>query len=227
MALKPENPVVGGTVLRRQAVESPNYVPGVSGWAIKQDGSAEFNNMVVRGTFNGTNYTINSAGEFFYSAAPAAGNLVESVTNAAGTDPFGNIYLNGHAAYGAGFATSMQAGELGFYLGSLAAGWTFQGDLLISLIDGHLIVNFTNFEVAGSLTVDSNLTVTGTLTVGGSTSTGTPSNNNTSQNGLTDGTINGTSGAASAGTAHTHPPGSFAVTNGQHTHNLNSHTHPL
>ena len=100
-------------------------------------------------------------------------------------------------------------------------------------LTGSLHIDGTLFGTGGVLTVgdavqlNSNLTVTGTLSVGGSTDTGTPTNNNTSQNGLTDGTIHGTSGSQSAGTAHTHGPGSFAVGNGQHTHNLNSHQHPL
>ena len=99
VALKPENPVVGGTVLRRAAIQSPNFVTGVSGWTINQDGSAEFNNLTLRGVFKGTNYVINASGAFFYSAAPAAGNLVESVTSAAGTDAFGNVYLAGYTVY--------------------------------------------------------------------------------------------------------------------------------
>src|SRR6266540_2524625 len=36
------NPIVGGTALVRPAIKSPNYVPGVSGWSINRDGSAEF-----------------------------------------------------------------------------------------------------------------------------------------------------------------------------------------
>lgn len=43
------NPLVAGTTLVRSAINSPNYVPGVSGWAIFKDGSAEFNNVTVRG----------------------------------------------------------------------------------------------------------------------------------------------------------------------------------
>ena len=46
-----QNPVVGGTTLVRPAIHSPNYVPGISGWSINYDGSAEFNNVVVRGAF--------------------------------------------------------------------------------------------------------------------------------------------------------------------------------
>lgn len=42
--------VVAGTVLVRSAIQSPNYVAGVSGWTINQDGSVEFNNAVIRGS---------------------------------------------------------------------------------------------------------------------------------------------------------------------------------
>jgi len=41
--------VVGGTVLVIERIESQNYVPGASGWDIEADGSAEFNNVTVRG----------------------------------------------------------------------------------------------------------------------------------------------------------------------------------
>lgn len=47
--MQPGNPVVGGTVLRRPAIQSPNYVAGSSGWAIFVDGTAEFNNITMRG----------------------------------------------------------------------------------------------------------------------------------------------------------------------------------
>jgi hypothetical protein len=46
------NPLVGGGgALIRDAIQSPDYVPGVRGWAIKRDGSAEFNDATVRGVF--------------------------------------------------------------------------------------------------------------------------------------------------------------------------------
>lgn len=44
------NPIVGGTTLIRPAIQSPNYGPGSSGWSINKDGSAEFNDITVRGT---------------------------------------------------------------------------------------------------------------------------------------------------------------------------------
>lgn len=43
------DPVVSGTTLVRNAIASPNFVAGVSGWIIRRDGSAEFNNAVFRG----------------------------------------------------------------------------------------------------------------------------------------------------------------------------------
>ena len=93
------DPVVGGNALRRPAIQSPNYVAGSTGWTVNQDGSAEFNNLAIRGTFNGTNFIINSSGEFFYSGAPALGNLIASITNAAGTDAQGNAYPAGYTTY--------------------------------------------------------------------------------------------------------------------------------
>jgi len=45
------NPVIGGLEkLIREAIQSPNYVPGISGWTINRDGSVEFNNGIFRGT---------------------------------------------------------------------------------------------------------------------------------------------------------------------------------
>lgn len=90
-----QDPILGGTVLRIPAEQSPNYVPGVSGWIIKQDGSAEFNNLSIRGTFNGTDFIIDSAGVFFYNGTPAAGNLQISLAATAGSDSFGNAYPQG------------------------------------------------------------------------------------------------------------------------------------
>lgn len=48
--MQPGNPIVGGIILRRPAVRSPNYQAGVQGWTINVDGSAEFNQLTVRGT---------------------------------------------------------------------------------------------------------------------------------------------------------------------------------
>lgn len=50
------NPVVGGTTLIRPAIHSPDYVPGVSGWSINKDGTAEFNDVTFRGEAQSANY---------------------------------------------------------------------------------------------------------------------------------------------------------------------------
>lgn len=44
-----DNPVTQGTKLVIDAIQSPNYVTGTTGWIVKKDGSAEFNNVDVRG----------------------------------------------------------------------------------------------------------------------------------------------------------------------------------
>lgn len=92
------NAVVGGSgILKRKAVESPNFVTGVSGWIIREDGSAEFNNLNLRGTFTGTDWIFNQDGLFVYNGTPALGNLSLAITNpnASGTDGFGNSYAPG------------------------------------------------------------------------------------------------------------------------------------
>jgi hypothetical protein len=118
-----DNPLVGGVVLRRAAIQSPDFVTGVSGWTVNQDGSAEFNDLVLRGTFNGTDFEINSLGAFFYNGTPAHGNLIASIASAAGTDGFTNSYLRGVVEYNPANSTfvQMDGGQLNF-------GFTSQGD---------------------------------------------------------------------------------------------------
>lgn len=47
------NPIVGGVTLIRPAIQSPDYIAGSSGWSINKDGSAEFNDVTIRGDGNG------------------------------------------------------------------------------------------------------------------------------------------------------------------------------
>src|ERR1041385_4569810 len=89
------NPILGGGgALVRPAIKSPNYSPGLTGWTIKRDGSAELNNVVIRGG------TVVSGLALYYNGAPAAGNLIMSISAAAGVDTFGNAYVKGIGAYG-------------------------------------------------------------------------------------------------------------------------------
>lgn len=145
------NEITGGQgALVRPAIKSPNFVTGVSGWTIDRDGSAEFNNLSIRGTFNGTDFVINAAGAFFYSGAPATGNLIASIASVDGTDAHGNPYLAG--------VTSMQGGA-----------WA-------ALKNGQLFVGggtptFANELLAGAVTFKQS---TGQVTVlGGTTATAT------------------------------------------------------
>ena len=228
MALKPENPVVGGTALRRAAIRSPNYVAGLTGWTINIDGSAEFNNLTIRGTFKGNDFILDATGFYLYSGAPALGNLILSVTAAAGTDPEGNTVpaagvtsyasstqwsnlnaavLSFQAAAGqpsdAGIASNA-AGQLVLESGQVAGGDT-QAEL--ALLSAQANAGQALVELLANSLVQGNLTVTGTLSVNGSTSTG---------NGSNGGVTSGPSGTVS----------SFPAAGPNHTH-AETHTHPL
>lgn len=126
LAMIPENPVVGGTVLRRAAIQSPNFVTGASGWSVNQDGSAEFNNLVIR------NGQIISGTALFYSGPAAAGNLIASVAAAAGTDSKGNAYLAGVTSYDTVLiqAVNLANAAVTYYTAGTEAGpWTALGQM--------------------------------------------------------------------------------------------------
>lgn len=106
-----QDDVAAGVVLVRPAIQSPDYDPGVAGWAVKIDGSAEFNDLTVRGTFLGSEFILNDDGMFFYDGTPAAGNLIMSIAAAQGTDGFGNDFRRGVMVYNsAGSSIQMDAG---------------------------------------------------------------------------------------------------------------------
>lgn len=44
-----QDELAAGVVLVRPALQSPDYQPGLAGWAVKIDGSAEFSDIVIRG----------------------------------------------------------------------------------------------------------------------------------------------------------------------------------
>lgn len=92
----PSNPSADGVNSR---IMSANYVANSSGWIIRNDGFAEFNNVTIRSgnTISGT--------ALYYSGTPASGNLFLSFASASGTDSFGNTYPKG---VGIGPATAPQ-----------------------------------------------------------------------------------------------------------------------
>lgn len=77
-------------------------------------------------TFDGTDFEINSAGAFFYSGVPAAGNLIASIAPNAGSDVYGNPFpqgINGqHSAIANDAFGTLVNGIL--WLGQLGAGGT-------------------------------------------------------------------------------------------------------
>ena len=175
--MMPGNPVVGGSVLRIPAIQSPNYVSGTSGWALNADGSAEFNDVTIRGSLTGVT-------SFSYSGTPAAGNLVQtSGITEAGTDSYGNHYLTGDSTYGSGYAVSVTGGAVQFYTGSLSGGWTAgalletdsSGDLFLLAASGRSVSTNNNTLDNGSGDMTCNeIDVTGNqITVGGATITET------------------------------------------------------
>lgn len=172
------------------------------------------------------NSIINSLGLFVYSGTPGVGDLIFSVAPASTTaDNFGNAVLGGGSTtYSATQTAQQTSGQLTF--NAVPAGTA--GGVIAASGTGIILINSglaTGGDTSAQLSVSSaasagvptieilgSVTITGTLTIGGSSNTGTT--------GLPDGTIHGTSGGASAGTAHTHTPGSFAVGNGMHNHTL-------
>lgn len=104
----------GGGALVYPAIKSRNFVAHVSGWSINKDGTAEFNNLTIRGVFAGTNFIINTNGLFAYSSAPAFGNLAASVvpgtTNV--VDPFGNTAKPGITSYSGNTLAQLLTGAL-------------------------------------------------------------------------------------------------------------------
>lgn len=107
-----ENPVVGGTALRIPAIQSPDFLSGSTGWIIRIDGSAEFNDLTIRGTFHGNAFTLDEDGFFLYDGTPAAGNLIASIAGDEGTDEFGNEYFTGINVYSGDEYAGLNTGNL-------------------------------------------------------------------------------------------------------------------
>ncbi len=87
------NPIIGGGgALVYPSIHSPDFVHLLQGWTVNKDGSAEFENLTLRGTFNGNDYIINNFGVFIYSGTAGPGTLILAMAGAPGTDEFGNAY---------------------------------------------------------------------------------------------------------------------------------------
>lgn len=126
------NPIIGGGGnLVYPSIQSPNFsLAGQTGWAILKNGNAFFFNITAEGTitattFLGTDFVINSAGEFFYSGAPASGNLGIAIAIPGGSDSFGNAYPEGVTVFlpvSAGALSGTYAVQLGNFTNAGGAG---------------------------------------------------------------------------------------------------------
>lgn len=122
------NPLVGGGgSLVYPSIHSPDFVAGVAGWSINKDGSAELDNVTIRGILEaivggslvfqtdqfGDFIWFNSHGAQAIAIVPAKqamfvyadtgsavqGALILSIAPVAGTDAFGNAYQSGFVSY--------------------------------------------------------------------------------------------------------------------------------
>lgn len=117
------NPIIGGGgTLVYPAIRSPNYVTGISGWSINKSGFAEFQNVIVRGTFSGINqfYGVTASGDNTGAADSAALKTAfltsDMVLLAPGTyyldQPLAGLTSPGQVLAGAGYSTIIQDGSL-------------------------------------------------------------------------------------------------------------------
>lgn len=77
--------ILAGVTLVAEAIQSQNYVAGSAGWHIGADGSAEFNNVTVRGTFE-IDGVLNS---YIKGVTDGSGNPTISL--------YGGLYPDNHA----------------------------------------------------------------------------------------------------------------------------------
>jgi hypothetical protein len=93
--MMPGDPLVGGTILRRSAIQSPNFdMAAQTGWAIYANGDAFFWNVTASGDIIATQVIAEGpgAGTFVYYGTPGPGTLVIAIVSQGGTDPYGNEY---------------------------------------------------------------------------------------------------------------------------------------
>lgn len=134
------NPILGGTTLLRAAIQSPNYLAGSRGWAVFQNGAAEFNNATIR------NGEIVSGTSLYYRGTPGPGTLAFSISDTSGTDQYGNYYTRGQIAYSSG--TTQDVG----------------------MVDGQLLIGAASLDFAGAASLSTGITGAGPLTIASGTS---------------------------------------------------------
>jgi hypothetical protein len=123
----------GNGVIIAVLIKSPNYAAGSAGWAIKRDGSAEFNNVTIRGgeVVGGT--------ALYYSGAPGAGDLIASIAGGnvpVLTDPYGNTFYPGVWTYNGSKFAGLSGDALNIQDGS------FPWQVTVDHATGYLVLQF-------------------------------------------------------------------------------------
>lgn len=107
------NSILAGTILVREAMQSPNYSAGNAGWIVRQDGTAEFADLVIRssdgsgstvivanGTVtieDGAGHTVVQLDSDGYRLYDSLGDLVAQITLDAGGN-LGGFYCRNFVA---------------------------------------------------------------------------------------------------------------------------------
>jgi hypothetical protein len=125
------NSVVGGVTLVRPAIQSPGYSTGATGWTINADGSAEFNNVTIRGQLQA-------------KPTASAGDLVMTVRVAGDTNDRFELEADGSMFWGPGSAPT----DCTFFR-ELTGRMKFQQQLHVS----GLFLTDSDVQVGGNLTV--------------------------------------------------------------------------
>lgn len=152
--------ILAGIVLNREAIQSDNFVTGISGWRVRKIGDAEFNNLSIRGTFSGNYFILNTSGLFFYSGSPALGNMTGSWASAAGTDSFGNAYPAGLKIYSALGSVLLDATD--GILQSLSA-----NNNLVNINDGQITITAVGNSSTATFIQNDRGTTNGSLCISG------------------------------------------------------------
>jgi hypothetical protein len=97
--------IVGGTALIIPAINSPNFLTGVTGWSINANGTAEFNNGIFRGNLTANSITAGSIGSSTITGSDFQQGTMEE-TNVTFDTAGGRLLIYGTTTVSSTFTTS-------------------------------------------------------------------------------------------------------------------------
>jgi hypothetical protein len=176
------NPITGsGGTLLRDAIKSPGYVSGSSGWSINADGSAEFNDVTIRGDSTSGNALVvgDEDGPQVVIGANAVSGYVAFPTN----DPSETVTGNARGGLQSPWSATDKRLVVQ-YVSPAAAGGRFVIASMESAANGGAVPRYQLYDINGAVNtplfiiqatggligvsteVDGDLTVDGSLFVG-------------------------------------------------------------